>query len=667
MYENLASQLQKTFATDQSSYLLQQSDGSYRRKTGVVSSKRIEKMLKEKESIAVLQKNTDSTIKWICFDFDILKSVIDPENQRAAIEELKQCVKQFCEGLKAIGIRYLVEFSGNRGIHVWVILSEPISHRAGFQIHRELLDQVQLTYNDQLVGLDLFPKTPNPTTGIGNGVKLPCSLHTKSNNYSIIEDSYENCFTAAIRQGNLSNDSIEKMTSILLNHRPMTKSDIEEKLQISTDDFDELIIDAPRIKSIIIKSKGFSLTELFEKWKTSPPFSILVEKIENGVLNNEERKLIVGLLCNLKTQHKNNNFSSETLNSIFSKTINYSQDRTERSIRKLSSFSFPSQAQIESITGEKFSGEMSVAGLLNTTFPGFESYVQANFDLCLKDIEITRIAELNYLFSNDEVQSRLVISELSTGEAEDILLDVAELLRDHTVLKFYKHTRQEAEKTRTLVTLGSTSRVATSAVIKQLVHFLNPHTSQNTFGYKINNGFAKGQIFQPWLYKWIEFTGNIDSAISDPDYSKYYIVKTDIKKYYDEIPHDNLKRLLLGGDDDTISTKLKTLTESEMRRYVECIDFIFLINKKIIDGVKGLPQGPAYARWMAEIYLSSLDEIFDKLIESGAIQLYQRYVDDIFFIATNEKQASRILEEIKSHLLNLGLDINSEKNRHQTN
>ncbi|TOF11676.1 hypothetical protein CGJ28_26765, partial [Vibrio parahaemolyticus] len=64
-------------ATDQNHYVEQQDDGTYRKKAGVVNSELIKQVLLNQESIAIYQKNNDLTIKWICFDFDILKSCID--------------------------------------------------------------------------------------------------------------------------------------------------------------------------------------------------------------------------------------------------------------------------------------------------------------------------------------------------------------------------------------------------------------------------------------------------------------------------------------------------------------------------------------------------------------------------------------------------------------
>ena len=94
-------------------------------------------------------------------------------NKDKAKEELKRCTAEFCFGLESIQIPYLLEFSGNRGFHIWVTFKGSVEYRAGFEFQQAILEQLDITYDEQLVALDLFPKTANPTSGIGNGVKIP--------------------------------------------------------------------------------------------------------------------------------------------------------------------------------------------------------------------------------------------------------------------------------------------------------------------------------------------------------------------------------------------------------------------------------------------------------------------------------------------------------------
>ncbi|MDT4328928.1 reverse transcriptase domain-containing protein [Methylomonas sp. MV1] len=661
MINKLATLLKETFATDQGFYLEQQKDGTYRKKSGTVTVKCLERMLKDESSIAILQKNIDSSVKWICFDFDILKSHLDSEKTEKAKGELKRCTAEFCYGLELKQIPYLLEFSGNRGFHIWVTFKDSIEYRAGFEFQQAILEQLDATYDEQLVALDLFPKTPNPTSGIGNGVKVPLSLHSKSGCYARLLPNVTAITSNELQTRKLEDALINESIEILNNHSSITKAELETLLNVSLNHLDgEETAFQTRVKSIKIESTGFTVEELFEHWKLHPPLQKLANKIEfEKKLTNDERKLLVGMMYNLKC--KSADFHFKLLEQIFSKTENYNPEKTQRAINALASFTFPSQEQIENSIGIKFEQALSLDALLVACIPKYLSYEDATFKLCLKDIEITRVAELNYLFINDEVQSRLVINALSNSEAKDLYSDVQKLIERPEGARFYRHTRQEEGKNRILISLGSTERVATSAILKQLLYFLDIQPSNNSYGYRLNRGFQKGYIFQPWLYKWIEFTRNIGTIISDKEYKDHFIVKTDIKSFYDEIPHDNLKRLLLGGENKKIDIKLSQLSEDAKKDYVSNVDVIFAITKNITFEPKGLPQGPAYARFLAEIYLDNLDSTFDARLASGQIQLYQRYVDDIFFVAPNEEAALNLLHETAQALKNIGLSLNKEK------
>ncbi|MEZ2297495.1 reverse transcriptase domain-containing protein [Variovorax sp. RCC_210] len=661
MIEKLAIELFKKFSTDQSFHLQQQNDGAYWKKPGAVSAKLIERTLYNKGSIAIFQKNQDSTVNWVCFDFDILTAALNRGDLESAQRELKNCVQEFCVWLDDAGLRYILEFSGNRGFHVWLIMGSPISQRAAFGLQREILIRSDLEYDNRLIGIDLFPKAPNPTTGLGNGVKMPFSLHAKSRCYAVLLGSSEEIISSSLKYENLQDIDLKKSVDILQSYLPLSKLELEEKLGLNSHALDSEVAAGARVRAIHVRSPGFTVKALLDHWRSSPLLGKIAQKVCDGALSNDERKLIVGILCNVRLGGSDANYSLETMIQIFALTKNFDKARTEQAIKKLSSFTFPSQNQIEFCLDGKFERTLSTEDLIKRCIPGYVSYDQGNFDLCASDIEVTRIAELNYLFANDEAQSRLTINQLVAEDVEELQDEVERLIADVNSTKFYKHIRVEEGKTRVLYSLGAPGRVATSALVKQLVHFLDLKPSQNSFGYRINKGFAKSQIFQPWLYKWVEFTGNIEAAISDPDYKNYYIVKTDISKYYDEIPHDSIKRLILDSDDVNIKAKVELLSNSEREKYSKIVDCLFSVSKLLVGGIKGLPQGPAYARWLAEIYLRSLDALFDEHLASERVYLYQRYVDDIFFIAKDEVAAKNFLDQIKKHLANLGLLLNLEK------
>jgi hypothetical protein len=246
-------------------------------------------------------------------------------------------------------------------------------------------------------------------------------------------------------------------------------------------------------------------------------------------------------------------------------------------------------------------------------------------------------------------------------DGEELLTYAQELLERPDSVHYYKHDRNETTKIRRLFSLKTSGRIFTSCALKQLIYFFDLQPSESALGYRVNKGFAGGHIFQPWLYLWIKFISNISSALEDPDNENYYVVKTDVKNFYDKIPHDNLKRMLLGGVNPKIDRRREQLTEETDEQYKALISAIFVITEQLVKSNVGLPQGPAYARFLAELYLDNIDTTFDKMINAGDLCLYQRYVDDIFFVAQTHGEAQRILGELTHNLELLGLEINPDK------
>lgn len=658
--DNLANLLQATFATDLGWHAEQQADGTYRKRQGATSTKLLKKILLDGGSLAVYQKNIDHSVKWICFDFDVIKSYLETQGFITADAALKGVVRAFCLGLDDLEIPYLLEFSGNRGYHVWITFVESIPFQTAYEIQQALLTKIDPKYDHEVIAIDLFPSSATPTDGVGIGVKIPLSKHAKSKKYSILIGSVDE-LSKQFHVENLTKTLVASQEEILGSHKGTSRREIEEKLDlffdISTDDQ----LSQVRIKSVLVQ-KDFSLEELVEYWAVSSPLSVFSLQIStNQKLNNETRKLLVGILANVRT--KAVNVGKLLLHNIFERIPGYNEFTTNNAIAKLSSFSFPSQEQIEKTAGKKFDSILSPEDLLKCVIPNYESYEDATFELNRRDIESVRVAELNYLFMNDEARAHVVIDQLSNTQTDSQLSAVKDLIDCPENFGFYLHSRLEKEKLRKLVTLEAPARLFTSSFLKQLVYFLDFAPSENSYGYRVNKGFKHGFIFQPWLYLWIKFLSNVDAVISDPKFKDFYILKIDISNFYDTIPHNNLKRLLMGGVNPRIDERLKSLSPANYSLYKTYIDVTFRITERLMKSRVGLPQGPAYARYFAELYLDNLDQKLSRLTAKDQVVMYQRYVDDIFIVCETEAGAKQALLNLQSDLKVIGLRINENKTK----
>ncbi|MFW1066156.1 TOTE conflict system archaeo-eukaryotic primase domain-containing protein [Vibrio parahaemolyticus] len=660
MYKKYGELITNLIATDQNHYVEQQDDGTYRKKAGVVNSELIKQVLLNQESIAIYQKNNDLTIKWICFDFDILKSCIDSGLIHRGEKELEKTINTFCHTLEQCGIPFLLEYSGNRGFHVWVTFNEAINYRTGYDIQQAILQYVALDFDSSLIGIDLFPHSATPTGGVGLGVKIPLSKHKKSGCYSYLLPNTTEVGNIQ-KLSSLSDTMLSDNINILEEHTSTCRSALEKCLGTFFESYELENVQYNRIKSIKVQRKPFDLKALLGLWNGTKPLKKLSLKINLGEnLTHKERVLIVGLLCNLECRDEPN-LSSIILHEIFSRLDNYDKNITESAIQALKNFNFPTQDKIESTLSCKFDDVLSVEELLRVCIPNFLEYTEANFEFSNKDIEITRAAELNYLFMNDEVQAKIVVEELSSKDNSEFLTEIEEFIKGSKNWGYYKHVRNEEGKTRELITLNSSTRVVTSCILKQIAYYLDIKPDSNSHGYQINKGFDGGYIFKPWLYLWLKFISNITNAIENDLYKDFYIIKTDISSFYDNISHDRLKRLLLGDSGSAIKDKIESMRSETSDRYKKCLGAIFNMTQEIVGDNKGLPQGPAYARFFAELYLSEIDIGFKNKLANSEILLYERYVDDIFLVAKSKGDAEKILSELSNNLELLSLTLNSDK------
>jgi len=155
-----------------------------KKKYGRLTPHLLKKMLEERASIAVYQRNLDTTVRWICLDFDILKRNLESPKCIPATLELKKRTKDFCLSLDALKIPYLLEVSGNRGFHVWISFSEPISYRASYGLLSAIKKEADFDFDKELIAVDSFPATGIPSTGVGSAVKIPLSKHKKTGQYA---------------------------------------------------------------------------------------------------------------------------------------------------------------------------------------------------------------------------------------------------------------------------------------------------------------------------------------------------------------------------------------------------------------------------------------------------------------------------------------------------
>lgn len=123
------------------------------------------------ESIGVYQLDQTSKVKWLCFDIDYNKG------HKPDPEELIGIAKTIRDELRKYNIPSLIEDSTNKGIHIWVLLDNPLPAHVLFSFGRWIMQPVELPDH---MHVEVFPKQTQNSSKLGNLVRLPLGIHKKT-------------------------------------------------------------------------------------------------------------------------------------------------------------------------------------------------------------------------------------------------------------------------------------------------------------------------------------------------------------------------------------------------------------------------------------------------------------------------------------------------------
>jgi len=166
--------------------------------------------------------------------------------------------------------------------------------------------------------------------------------------------------------------------------------------------------------------------------------------------------------------------------------------------------------------------------------------------------------------------------------------------------------------------------------------------------YRVLNPFLEGRLL-PISYACRIGYGNSRAVLDVLDRLKNigpqrFVIKLDVEKYYENIPHDQLLHSISKVFQDAALTSLiRSLLDSHPNyRAAKC----------------GLPVGLVTSQMLANWYLHDLDQAMSAAHGFGS---YFRYMDDLLVVASNRECAHTILNQILDHTERLGLKIPEHK------
>ena len=176
-----------------------------------------------------------------------------------------------------------------------------------------------------------------------------------------------------------------------------------------------------------------------------------------------------------------------------------------------------------------------------------------------------------------------------------------------------------------------------NAVAIALAAVHEPNRSSRTYSYRYQ---SDGDTLFDRTSSWRAFR-EATIAESDASSAKSVVVQTDISSFYEHVYHHRLENF--------VSDLLPSGSNIPMQ-----IDRI--LSQLAVGRSFGLPVGGQGARILAEILLASVDRTLD-----AKSICWFRFVDDFVLVATDKRDAYRVLGVLANALADLGLSLNRSK------
>jgi len=629
---------------------IQQKNGVYITEYIPVTPYLIESMIMAKGSMGCYQQGYKTGyIKWICLDFDC-NDKNDPD-----IEELhKEVIFPITSLLENKGIHFLTEYSGRRGIHIWIIFNQLIKKSLGFLILNEILRNVSLKQSAAgKWGLDKFPATDSSKNNtVGKQVKFPLSSHKAGGMAYFYRSTFE-------YRNDLYNDSFFlEQYEILHDYQENSINNVMEALGLHVEYQRAYAYKYKKYK--VLDIVDITVDELWEVLTKTRVFNHIYHRMKRGQSLPIDWTVLLGTLSPCD---KNANL----LQAVLKQFPNYDVIKTENNLRRLKDSYYPA-----SFGYLYFLYDLEIEKDLDPEMTGFEYLLKhLGIEATSLDSEMAKNRlkrevgpglqdtvnkEIRYLLFNDESPDIYIWNQLHLIKKDDMnemrqivekAISEGEYIGNVGAFRIFERHESE-EKKRKLISLSAHDRIITTQLALELYHDYKKRW--RSFSYRPSLT-ARKEIFYAWYQSWGNYIDRIRSFLKVPFFDEYEIIFIDLKGFYDHIDFLTVYKTLCEEVSEKSSNILRSL-----------ISYNDMLMTRINRGNRiGVPQGPAYARIIAEVFL---DKILSRIEEKYEIEIsILRYVDDITVICRPGFNSKLLFYELRDILSQYGLPLNMEKSR----
>ena len=613
----------------------------------------------------------DNTVKFVCFDVDLPKNfaeveedalVTDKSSLLPQVKNIWTTALDMFSGFSFNDRGILIEDTGGRGYHIWLFFESSIPAVNARKFAYSILTKAK-------VQCEVFPKQNEVADGqYGNLIKLPLGLHRKYKQYSNFID---------ITKGKTSSieDPFAHLTgilpipiSIIFN---ITQERVKEKepehtlpreaiipAEVAPKEITGEIVKSPRIGDLVEKCKAFS--------------NLKKKAVSQYYLEHAERLALAYVMINTED-------GEEVLHQILSNCSDYDRSRTQKEIdylktRKMKPISCrrlgeqgicdkfcrseirqqsrdPNRPEPSPIRFALWKDVTEPEFIWETDILSFENvYRKSNLYRAWEQVK--DYARVNEAFFD------MHAFEYFEEHLEENIETIRFELRNHTYspvpYRWYlipKERKGDDFEYRHMAFVCPRDYVVIQAIINIIGPTFEKSFSDSCFGYRLDTkGETGSPIFYSWQSSWQSRKGKVTSFLYHPEY--FYYIKADISRFYDNINRVRLYKLILDkiGSATEICQIIKSFLENS---YIEDSNG----KEKICSSPsKGIPQGPAFSAFFANIYLDELDHLIEKKSSD-----YVRYVDDMVILCESKKQTEDIKKLLNRYLYSVNLELNADK------
>lgn len=603
----------------------------------------------------------ESNCHLVCIDIDIDKKDLNNTDFKSPSTKYEYLSNQLNTVLKALqnDLRFpdnsiLLEETGGRGYHIWIFLSEPISGNTAISFGSVLKSFLDFD-------VEFFPKQGELTKKrkYGNLIKLPLGVHKKYGSRSTFFKLYSH--------GPIFNETFDENIKHLEQINTVDPEFINKIIEAYKDVVtikDQAIIPEDYSKSIRVFYKG---TPDFHTSKCNALGGIWTKAMNGEELSHSETFHFANVMLSVKNQKQ---VIHELIKTTYSSS--YSFNKTEEEISRilpLNPTSCNALYQHGICPGYcKPSIKKKVEDpLAPNTSPCSVWLTRDRFSVRIdrKDLglNIGRIESVKRSYFRlkqyHEHEDSLFFDpfdfELFENKLEENCQVISHALKQKVPLDLTGYLKvqipKKLDEELVLQKRGMSystifDQVPIQSVFDVIAPFLEHSFNDCSYGYRWNSDSATPlRIFEDWHVAYPKFRAEImESILKNPN---GYHACCDIKGYYDHIKHDIL-----------IQQIRQDITDPYISDFIEKI---IQQHEHEVGRRTGLPQGPAYARILANLYLTDLDNYISEITVG-----YFRYVDDFVLLFETEEKAKSGIDSIVARLDQLGLELSQDKDKAPT-